>query len=232
MSAIEMLSYANYEINLQRLEGIKLDQNEDNTSLFSSSLPINNFLFGGDSKASIKRIKLSKKATGKSPENTSKKYDLKQYGRSQGTINIKSLYFLVQLRRAGVGAESLINFNSTGIRPVLEYGAQVFHHKLQDYLCEDLERVQKRAFSIIAPGLPYQLCLDSFELETLSFRREKLRCKLFNEISDEQHISTAFCLQEIIHHTISGGNELLACQVLKLNVLKRHLFLQCAAVTI
>ena len=83
MSAIEKLSYANYEINLQRLEGIKLDQNEDNTSLFSSSLPINNFLFGGDSKTLIKRIKLSKKATRKSSENTIKKY------------------FLVQLRRAG-----------------------------------------------------------------------------------------------------------------------------------
>ena len=217
MSAIEMLSYANYEINLQRLEG---GQNEDDAPLFSSSLPMNNFLFGGDSKKLIKRIELSKKATGKSRENTSKKYDLKQHGRSQGTINIKSLYFLVQLRRAGIGAESLINFNSTVIRPVFEYGAQVFHHKLQDYLCEDLERVQKRAFSIIAPGLPYQLCLDSFELESLSVRREKLCCKLFNEISDEQHISTAFCPQEIIYQTISGGKELLACQVLKLNVLK------------
>ena len=37
-------------------------------------------------------------------------------------------------------------------------------------------------------------------------------------------ISSAFCLQDIIHRTISGGKELLACQVLKLNVLKRHLF--------
>ena len=73
MSAIEMLSYANYEINLQRLEGIKPDQNEDDASLFSSSLPINNFLFGGDSKTLIKRIELSKKSTEKSRENTSKK---------------------------------------------------------------------------------------------------------------------------------------------------------------
>ena len=65
------------------------------------------------------------------------------------------LYFLVQLRRAGVGAGSLIKFYCTVIRQVLEYGAQVFHHKLQDYLCEDLERVPKRALSIIAPDLPY-----------------------------------------------------------------------------
>ena len=97
------------------------------------------------------------------------------------------LYFLVQLRRAGVGAESLIKFYCTVMRPVLEYGAHVFHHKLQGYLREDLERLQKRALSIIAPDLPYQLCLDSFELESLNVRREKLCCKLFNEISDEQH---------------------------------------------
>ena len=74
----------------------------------------------------------------------------------------------------------------TVIRPVLEYGAQVFHHNLQDYLGEDLERVQKRALSIIAPDLPYQLCLDCFELESLSVRCERLRCKLVNEIFDEK----------------------------------------------
>ncbi|XP_068689994.1 uncharacterized protein [Montipora foliosa] len=49
----------------------------------------------------------------------------------------KRLHFLVQLRRTGVGAESLIKFYCTVVRPVLEYGAQVFHHKLQDYLRED-----------------------------------------------------------------------------------------------
>ena len=54
----------------------------------------------------------------------------------------KRLYFLVQLRRAGVGAKSLIKFYFTVIRPVLEYGAQVLRHNLQYCLCEDLERVR------------------------------------------------------------------------------------------
>ena len=58
-----------------------------------------------------------------------------------------------------------------------------------------LRGFRKGAFSIIAPGLPYQLCLDSFELESLSVRREKLCRKLFNdEISDEKHISTCSLL--------------------------------------
>lgn len=55
MSAIEMMSYANYEINLRRRECIKPDLNEDYTSLFSSSVPINNFLFGGDTYSSLAR---------------------------------------------------------------------------------------------------------------------------------------------------------------------------------
>lgn len=55
MSAIEMMSYANYEINLRRRECIKPDLNEDYTSLFSSSVPINNFLFGGDTYSSLRQ---------------------------------------------------------------------------------------------------------------------------------------------------------------------------------
>jgi hypothetical protein len=43
------------------------------------------------------------------------------------------------------------------MRPVLEYCAPVFHHMhaLPVYLCDDLERIQKRALSIISPGLSY-----------------------------------------------------------------------------
>ncbi|EDO30430.1 predicted protein [Nematostella vectensis] len=48
MSSIEMLSYANYELNCRRRECMKPDLNDDYTSLFSSSVPINKFLFGGD----------------------------------------------------------------------------------------------------------------------------------------------------------------------------------------
>ena len=60
----------------------------------------------------------------------------------------KRLYFLVQLRRADFGAESLSKFYCMVIRPVLEYRAQVFHHNLQDYPCEDLERVQTNGLCI------------------------------------------------------------------------------------
>ena len=61
----------------------------------------------------------------------------------------KRLYFLVCLKRAGLGCAVVIRFYCTVIRPVLEYCAQVFHHSLPEYLSADLERVQKRALAFI-----------------------------------------------------------------------------------
>ena len=63
----------------------------------------------------------------------------------------KRLYFIVLLKRANVPLSDIVNFYCTVIRPVLEYCAPVFHHALPQYLSDDIERVQKRALSIICP---------------------------------------------------------------------------------
>lgn len=63
----------------------------------------------------------------------------------------KRLYFLVLLRRAGVDPRDIINFYCTVIRSVLEYCSPVFNLALPEYLSNDIERVQKRALSIILP---------------------------------------------------------------------------------
>ena len=62
----------------------------------------------------------------------------------------KRLYFIVLLKRARVPLNDIVNFYCTTIRPVLEYCAPVFHHALPAY--EDIERIQKRALSIISPA--------------------------------------------------------------------------------
>ena len=49
----------------------------------------------------------------------------------------------------------IVNFYCTTIRTVLEYRAPVFHHALPAYLNEDIERIQKRALSIISPVMSY-----------------------------------------------------------------------------
>jgi hypothetical protein len=100
----------------------------------------------------------------------------------------KRLYFLVLLKRADVPARDIINFYNTCIRPVLEYCAPVFHHALPGYLCDDLERIQKRALSIISPGLSYTDNLTVHYISTLKDRRQKLCKKLFQTVvSDADH---------------------------------------------
>ena len=64
----------------------------------------------------------------------------------------KRLYFIVLLKRARVPLNDIVNFYCTTIRPVLEYCTPVFHHTLPAYLNEDIERIQKRALSIISPA--------------------------------------------------------------------------------
>ena len=98
------------------------------------------------------------------------------------------LYFLVLLKRADVPARDIISFYNTCIRPVLEYCAPVFHHALPGYLCDDLERIQKRALSIISPGLSYTDNFTVHDISTLKDRRQKLCKKLFQTVvSDADH---------------------------------------------
>ena len=95
----------------------------------------------------------------------------------------KRLYFIVLLKRARVPLNDIVNFYCTTIRPVLEYCAPVFHHALPAYLNEDIERIQKRALSIISPTMSYRECLDSLGLPTLYVRCKGLCRKLFDSIA-------------------------------------------------
>lgn len=79
----------------------------------------------------------------------------------------------VLFRREGVDPSDIINFYCTVIRPVLEYCSPVFRHALPEYLSNDIERVQKRALSIILPNCPYSRCLSNYNLDTLQSRREE-----------------------------------------------------------
>jgi len=84
--------------------------------------------------------------------------------------------------------KDLLLFYITYIRPVTEYACQVFHNFLLKYLCEDPERLLKRALRIMYPGRSYSEALIISELPTLEQRRQQLTEKLFKEIvNDERH---------------------------------------------
>ena len=91
--------------------------------------------------------------------------------------------WIVLLKRANVPLSDIVNFYCTVIRPVLEYCAPVFHHALPQYLSDDIERVQKRALSIICPYASYSECLVRFDLVTLHARCVALCSKLFESIT-------------------------------------------------
>ena len=60
----------------------------------------------------------------------------------------KRLYLLVQLKRARVPDKDIIKFYKSYIRPVLEYASIVFYYSLPNYLCKDIERIQKKLFRL------------------------------------------------------------------------------------
>ena len=95
----------------------------------------------------------------------------------------KRLYSLVLLKRAGVPSTNIISFYCATVRPVLEYCSSVFHHALPQYLSADIERVQKRALSIINPRKTYEDNMDQFSLTTLFHRCQKPCDNQFKKIS-------------------------------------------------
>jgi hypothetical protein len=83
MYAIETMSFANYEVNARRRECIKPDLNDDYTSLFSASVPINQFLFGGDTSKRLEDIDKTNKVVRKAMVQGS--YPRQRYNNSRNT---------------------------------------------------------------------------------------------------------------------------------------------------
>ena len=97
----------------------------------------------------------------------------------------KRLYFLRQLKRAQVEKADLLSFYTSCIRSVCNYAIPVFHASLPHYLIDDLERVQKRALSIICPTLSEDNALASLDLELLVVHHQRLCQSLFDNILED-----------------------------------------------
>ena len=114
----------------------------------------------------------------------------------------KRLYMLRLLKRSNACIDTLITVYTTIIRPVLEYACQVWHYNIQQYLCEDIEKIQKRAFGIILPWQNSDEALITTNITSLRDRREKL-CEHFFEknINNEN-------LKDLLPQTILSGYDL------------------------
>lgn len=99
----------------------------------------------------------------------------------------KRLHLLRLCKKAGLKTTELILIYTSIIRSVLEYCSTVWHTALPKYLHNDLERVQKRALSIIFPGIDYGQSLQMSHLASLFDRREAQCKKLFLSMKKVDH---------------------------------------------
>ena len=79
----------------------------------------------------------------------------------------RRLYALRQLKKCKVPLADIVHIYCALIRSILEYASAVFAD-LPKYLACYLENVQKRALSIIWPGISYETALEKAALSTLS----------------------------------------------------------------
>jgi hypothetical protein len=72
----------------------------------------------------------------------------------------------------GAPTQDLLQFYCSIIRSTLEYGDVLWHGGLTNAQSANIERVKKRAFRRILPGVEYFVASNHLKMQTLSERRE------------------------------------------------------------
>ena len=96
----------------------------------------------------------------------------------------KRLYAIRLLKRTEVSISGLTRIFCSVVRPILEYGCQVWDFSLTEKLSTQIDQVQRRATKItVSDNLPYDLRLKKLNLITLAERRTELCRKLFQSVA-------------------------------------------------
>ena len=97
----------------------------------------------------------------------------------------KRMYFLIQLKWANVARHELILFYTSCMRSAMTYASPAFFYALPFYLKIDLENVEKRALSIICPGLAYRKALELSNIISINDYTASLCKKTFLSIAND-----------------------------------------------
>jgi hypothetical protein len=116
------------------------------------------------------------------------------------------------LKMSNARIDTLTTVYTTIIRPVLEYACQVWHYDIQQYLCEHIEKIQKRALRIILPSQKYDEALITTNITSLRYRREKLWEHFFEKNIDNENI-----YHNYVCRTVRFKNSVLPQSILKIN---------------
>ena len=99
----------------------------------------------------------------------------------------KRLYFWVQLKRAKVTRTDLGLFYSSCIISIMDYAVPAFHFSLPKYLMQEFERIQKRAMSIIWPGVSYHEALVIMNFKELATHHDEICDSRFHTIVNDNN---------------------------------------------
>ena len=83
-------------------------------------------------------------------------------------------YFILILKRLGVGLPDLVKSSCTFVRPLLEYALPAWHSGLTTQQSLLLERVQKQTLKILLPEASYDQACAITDLDRLDNRRIEL----------------------------------------------------------
>ena len=121
----------------------------------------------------------------------------------------KRLYYLRQLKQAGLGIKDLMQVYISIIRPVLEYACPAWSTSLTVTSNDLLESIQKRAMKVIKPSCTYLEALHSLNIPSLKERRDTL-CRTFfkdNVINPEGRLHNLLPpRRETGHNLRASGN--------------------------
>ena len=83
--------------------------------------------------------------------------------------------------------DDLLAFYCSVIRPILEYGAEIWNGGLTQEQKKSIERIQKRVLRIIYPNLDYDQAITETKLQTLEERRDDLCVSLIKKMLEPNH---------------------------------------------
>ena len=121
----------------------------------------------------------------------------------------KRLYYLVQLKRARLPVRDLVLFYTSCVRSVMDYAVPAFYHSLPQYLKNELIRLEKRAISIINPGIDYSATGEILNIKPIEEHHNFLCKNLFDNVTKDPNHKLYDLLPQKHnwHHDLRNGHE-------------------------
>ena len=110
------------------------------------------------------------------------------------------LYYLRELKRAGIPTQVILTTYLSLVRSITEYASPAWSSMLTEDQSNQLESVQRRALTIVLPDCSYACALQSLNLQTLKARRHELGLRLFRKMQSPSHKLHSLLPKRVTHN--------------------------------